>query len=711
MKSLKKKLLCTILCMAMSCSVTLSANLDFEQFYNAGQQALAQYQYSTAIDAFKQALMINYLDNSARIGLINSYLARGTYLANKDKNWEGAANDYRSALFYLKYYPSSQDEQNSAQVISNSMENLNQCFGVLKYDSSPKNRYETAKNLRFQREFAAAGYEFAQASIDPSLKKDCYRQIASIMNVRKNFAKSAEYYQKAIAVDPNDPELRLRHAEILDKLGQNDDAVKEYNLALANGSDDPELLYNLERLYRKKLDQTPNDANALTNLGAILQKENKYDDALKYYMQATQLDPTNVTTKLNVGTLYQQKQQYDAAIGAYDSILFLYPQHVQANLYKAQCLAAMGRKDDALQGFKRVLVNDPSNKQVKAQVFDILKTTMTPAQMIDFMRQNGTLDQGTISDLYDYAIDLHKQKKFDDAIACYKEVLKIKTDSPEIYVNLAIAYKQKGDTTQATQILQNAKTKFPSNKQIADALKSINQEAIAGKFDDASQAFNSGDYQKALATYQSVQPPTFDSLNGIAACYKALNNDAQAIEYYKKALALHQDSDIAYYIGVLYSEKEDWANSKVYVKKALAINPNNTKAKDLLASVVEQANIKVVDNAIDLYDKANYAESLKLLNQVLAEDPKNAYALYYRGLIYDVDKKYTLAITDYKKAIQYKSDLSIIYYLLAIDYDCLSQFKNALMNYKKYVAKTTESNDYKKYAESRISALKKYEGS
>lgn len=711
MKNLKNKFLCTIFCLAVSYSISMAANEDFAQYYNAGQQALTQYQYSTAIDSFKNALMINYLDNSARIGLINSYLARGTYLANTDKNWEGAANDYRSALFYLKYYASGQDEQNSAQVISNSVQNLDQCLNILKYDKSGKNRYETAKALRFQGELAAAGYEFGQAAADPSFKKDSYRQIASILNVRKNYPKSSEFYQKAILVDPNDPELRLKHAEILDKLEQNDEAVKEYNVALANGSDDPELLFALERLYRKKLEQTPNDANAITNLGAILQKENKYDDALKYYMQSTQLDPTNVTTRLDVGTLYQQKQQYDAAIQAYDSILFLYPQHAQATLYKSQCLAALGKKDDALEGFKKVLANDPSNKQVKAQVFDILKTTMTPSQMIVFLRQNGTLDQGTISDLYDYAVDLHKQQKFDDAIACYQEVLKIKTDSPEIYVNLAIAYKQKGDTAQSTQILQNAKAKFPSNKQIADALQSIKQETIADKFDDASQAYNSGDYQKALLTYQSVQPPTFDSLNGIAACYKALNNDAQAIEYYKKALAVHQDSDVAYYIGVLYSEKEDWENSKFFAKKALAINPGNTKAKELLCSVIEQINIKIVDNAIDLYDKANYPASLKLLNQVLLEDPKNAYALYYRGLIYDVDKKFTLAIADYKKAIQYKSDLSIIYYLLAIDYDSLSQFKNALMNYKKYVAKTTESNDYKTYAESRISALKKYEGS
>lgn len=702
-----KKFLSIIFCLFLTCS---AVKADFAEHYDLAQQYLSQYQYSSAISEFKKALRINYLDDSARIGLINSYLARGTYFANKDKDWGSAANDYRAALFYLRYYPSSnQDVQNSMQAISNSTQNLNQCLAMQKFDTSPKSRYEKAKDLRLQGLFPEAGYEFAQALSDESLRKNAYEQIADMMNVLGNNQKCNEYLQKAIALDPNNAVLRLKSARILDKLGQNDAAVKEYNYALANGGDDPEILYSLERIYRQKLTESPNDAATITNLGAILQKQNKFDEALQYYSQASQLDPTNVTTRLNVGTLYQQKKSYDSAIAAYDSILLLYPNHLEANLYKAQCLAAMGQNTQALEAFNKVLSIDPNNKEVKNQIFDTLKATMTPAEIMAYMSKNPAGDKSTIDNMYDYAIELHKQNKLDDAIAYYKEVLRVKADNPEVYINLAIAYKQENDLAHAKQVLQDAKIKFPNNSQIADNLKSIAQEAVAGKFDEASQAYNSGDYQKALAIYQAIQPPNFDSLSGIAASYKGLNNDNLAIEYYKKALAINQNSDVAYYIGVLYSEKENWGNSKIYLKKALSINPHNTKAKDLLGTVVEQTNIKLVDNAIAFYDKGNYAEALKIINQVLTESPKNAYALYYRGLIYDVEKKYALALLDYKKAIQSSSELTIIYYLMALDYDNLAQYKNALINYKKYVSLTAENNEYKTYSQSRIKELKKYE--
>lgn len=706
MKNLRKKVFCTISCLIVACS---AANADFGEHYNAAQQYMSQYQYSSAIIEFKKALRINYLDDSARIGLVNSYLARGTYSANKDKNWESAANDYRAALFYLKYYPDPQDVQNSAQAIENATGNLNQCLSMAKFDTTGKSRYKKGQELRLEGFFPEAGYEFEQSLSDPSIRKNSYEQIADVMKVLGNDPKCADYYQKAIALNPDNAGLRLKHARVLDKLGKNDDAAKEYNYALANGGDDPEILYSLERIYRQKLALTPTDPNTITNLGAILQKQNKYDDALQYYNQASQLDPTNVTTRLNVGTLYQQKKSYDAAIAAYDSILFLYPNNVEANLYKAQCLAAIGKNDLAISGFKTVLNLDPNNKAAKDQIYDITKSTMTPAQFMAYLSQNAATNKNAANDMYDYAIELHKQNKFDDAILCYKEVLKIKTDNPEVYVNLAIAYKQKNNAEQAKQILKDAKIKFPNNKQIADNLKALTDEAVAGTFDDASKAYNSGDFQKALAAYQSVQPPSFDSLSGIAACYKGLNNDTKALEYYQKAFAISPNSDVAYYIGVLFSEKENWISSKFYLQKALALNPNNQKAKDLIASVIEQVNVKLVDDGIALYDKAEYTKALAVFNQVLASDPKNAYSYYYKGLIQDANKKYTLAIGEYQKAIKYNSQLSIVYYLMALDYDSLTQYTTALTNYKKYVAATTEDNEYKKYSQSRIKELARYE--
>lgn len=702
-----KKFLGIIFCLFFNFHMVFA---DFARHYELGQQYLSQFQYSSAILEFRSALRINYLDNSARVGLINSYLARGTYYANNEKDWEAAANDYRAALFYLKYYSTQQDAENSTPAIANATYNLNTCLSAARFSNTPQSRYQKAKELRENGNFAEAGYEFAQTLTEPLLRKSSLEQLADIMKILGNDPKAADYYQKAVAMDDSDPGLRLKYARVLDRLGQSDLAVQEYNFALSRCNDDPEILFALERIYRQKLMQTPNDAEVMANLGAILQKQNKFDEALQYYTQSGQLNPSNFTTRINVGTLYQQKKNYDAAIAAYDSVLVLYPDNKEANLFKAQCLAAKGVNSEAVSLYKKVLNMDPTNQEIKNQIVELLKTTMTPSEMLSYLQKELMSDSGALDTMYSYAIELHKQKKYDDAILFYQEVLKSRASNPEIYVNLAICYRQKNDLKQALLVLQNAKNRFPANKQIIDNIASLQEEESSTKIEKAYEYYKNNDFQNALSAYMEINPPTFESLSGMAICYKSLNNNDKAIELYKKAFDLDaSNSDVAYYIGVLYSEKEDWANAKFYLKKALSINKENIKAQDLYQSVVEQANIKLMDTAISYYEKADYINSQRIINQILTDDAKNAYAYYYRGLINDEYKKYALALADYKKAIQYSPELTVVYYLMALDYDALMQYKNALLNYKKYVSVTSEENEYKKYSLTRIKELKQYE--
>lgn len=681
---------------------------SFKEHYDLGQQYLTNYQYSGAITEFKSALRINYLDNSARIGLINSYLARSTHYANKEKNWEKAADDLRAALFYMVYYPTKDKAQNSAAYIPQTTSNLNKCLQIMKFDTSPKSRFEKAKQLRAEGNFAAAGYEFNQTLSDKELIKDAFEQTGDIMKLLGNDPKAAEFYKKAVTVDPTNIALRLNYAKILDKLGDNNAAVEEYNYILTKNTDNKEVLYSLERIYKKKLEENPNDADITSNLGAIMQKQGKMEDALAYYQKAEYIDPSNINTRLNVGTLHQQKGDYRTAITAYDSILILYPDNVNANLYKAQCQAALGDNKAAISSFKKVLALDPANSYAQSQMFDVLKTSMTTEQFVDYVKKN--MSKSNPADIiYNYALDLHKQEKLSDAINLYNEVIKMNTTNPEVYVNLAIAQSQSKNYEQALATLNSAEQKFPGNNVIKNAIKSISNEATDTKLAKAAEFFNNKDYQNAINEYLKIQPPTADSMLGVASAYQNLNDIENSITYYKKALDLKPtDSNIAYYIGILYAEKEDLTNSKAYLEKAIALNKNNTQAIDYLKSVSEQINISQLDNAISLYDNGKYQESKAILTQLITKDAKNAYAYYYLGMIADAENNKNEAINYYKKAINADSNMHIVNYMIAVDYDTMEQYKYAYQYYLAYAGSNAEDNEYKEYAKTRAEELKDY---
>ena len=149
-------------------------------------------------------------------------------------------------------------------------------------------------------------------------------------------------------------------------------------------------------------------------------------------------------------------------------------------------------------------------------------------------------------------------------------------------------------------------------------------------------------------------------------------------------------------------------NAQSYADLALSLNPDHLQAKELKQSIEQNQTSETLQTAIDLFDNEKYTESLAKLNQVISKDGNNSYALYYRGMIYDTQKQYQKAIDDYKKALENNQELGIINYLIAVDYDTMSQFKNAYSYYKTFVNSYTEDDDYKKYSQTRLEELKDY---
>ena len=685
--------------------LTNCAHAGFKEHFDLGQQYLSNYQYSGAITEFKNALRINYLDNSARIGLINSCISRATYYGNTERNYAKAADDYRSALFYMQYYPLKISSQ---QYIPQVTANLNTRLSQINFDRSPQNRFNTAKQLRAEGNFAAAAYEFNQALADRSLQKESFEQVGDIMKLLGNNQKAGEYYRKAIAVAPDNSPLRLSYAKILDTLGNEDAAVAEYNYILSKTSDNREILYSLERIYKKKLEKSPTDADITANLGAIMQKQGNFDAALMYYQKSESLNPSNINTRLNVGTLYQQKGDNRTAIKAYDSVLILYPDNVNANLYKAQANAALGDTRAAMDGYKKVLALDPANTEAQTQMLGLVKGSMSTSQFIDYVKKN-MANSNPAELFYNYALDLHKQNKLSDAISMYKEAIKLNPQNPEMYANLAVAQNQSGDAESALATLKSATTKFPANAQVKEVLTSVTNDMINSKLSKAAEFYNKRDYKNAITEYSKITPATLDSLLGIASSYQAMGNLENAIEYYNKASNLKPtDSDIPYYIAVIYSETNDWDNAKAYLDKSLSIDKNNQKSAEFLKTVEEQINLDALNTAISHYEAQKYDEALPILNQLLQSDNSNSYAYYYRGMIYDTQEKRKEAISDFKKAYELNKDFEIVNYLIAADYDALEQFKDAYSYYNKYANSKAQDDEYKQYAKARAEELKQY---
>ena len=706
---MKKIFLLLVLVSFFQCAVNAETVYDDNYVENPnyvqGTKYLQNSQYSSAINEFKKAVRANYNDVSALVGLSNAYNLRAAYYNNTAKNVTAAISDIKSALFFVKYFAGG-SVASSAQSILAMEKNL----ATLESTSAAMNdatKLKNAKNERIKGEFAASAYDYYQLLNAGKYKTEANIALGDIYNIFNRPDKAISFYKNASMAAQNDTDVHLKLARTYEQLNDFSSSLKEYEYALNSSDERDDILGALERIWQKKVDENSKDAEAHANLGVVLQKEKRYQEALTEYKKAETLNPANINTRINIATLYQEQKNYSAALDVYNSVLQSQPKNTNVLVSKAECLKELKRNEEAEETYKTVLNLDPKNAAAKTQLFELVKETMPADKVLDYMYQNLQNSPLTADSCYEFAYELHKANKLDDAIVYYNQTIKLDKNNADAYINLSQVYRQKADYAKALEIIKQAGVIAPENALVKKQYDVIAKEYGANNLNLASNAYESGDYQKAIEMYKKIDPPTADSLMGIAASYQSLNNKEQAIEYYKKAMnADSKNAELPYYIAALYADSNDMNNAKTYIEMALSKNPASSNIKEMAKYINAKLSEDVLTQAVDMYDKQKYNEAIALFDKVLKLDSENASVYYYRALSYDALNNYQKAVTDYKSVLKYAPDMVIAYYSLGVDYDSMGNYQSAKQNYQKYVELATQDDEYKKYAQSRISEIK-----
>ncbi len=684
---------------------------ESDVYYKKGMEFYEQNQYSKAINMLEKALKLTPERIKTRTNLAVIYINRGTYYFNKKSKYENAASDYRKAIYYLKYdgyKPTSNIANKNLRIAEKNLKNI---LSVLNYNTDKNSRFKRAKALRGEGKFKEAIVEFQEAlrrnRSDPEINEalgDMYKALQ-----KKKLA--VHYYREAVLKKQGDPGLHLKYAKMLQDLGNNDLAVKEFNLALNMGNDTQknEILKTLENIWIQKIKQNARDASAHMNLGVVLQKEHNLNGALREYKIAESINPNDVTTRLNLGTLYQAKKQYRVAIKAYNTILQVKPNYNLAHYYKGTVLRDTGRLKGAIQEFQTVLRQNP-NYKAKEALFETVKLFKNPNDIINILSTFARNNPHDPVAQFKYAFYLHSINRFDEAMEYYQRTLKADPAYTDAYLNIASLYKQKNQIPLAIAILKKGLKVMPNNKKINNMITLIKSEAATVRYQYALKLHTEGKYQEAIKEYQNIiqiSEPDSDLYVNLGAAYQALKDNDKAIEAYKKAIEINDGNSTAYYyMGTAYFKEKDYEKALTSYQKALAINPDDKNIKQAIDSSKQVMTNKILEKGINEYNDGKYEQALLTFNTALITAPKDADIYYQRGMVYDTLKKYPLAISDYKHAIMYNPALDIAYYSMAVDYDSLKNYSEAKKWYEKFINESDNQDDeYVKYSKQRLTQL------
>lgn len=127
-------------------------------------------------------------------------------------------------------------------------------------------------------------------------------------------------------------------------------------------------LVQAEQLFRQALKMDPNNArNALlfSNLGTVLKRMGRTDEAIEAYTMALNITPYSTAMLLNRGTLYLDKGLDSKAYVDFCNVIDLIPENIEARLYRAYIYMQRREYKEARIDYNVIVGKEPSHKAAR----------------------------------------------------------------------------------------------------------------------------------------------------------------------------------------------------------------------------------------------------------------------------------------------------------------------------------------------------------
>jgi tetratricopeptide (TPR) repeat protein len=155
-----------------------------------------------------------------------------------------------------------------------------------------------------------------------------------VLPTDEGYTKAREAAEKAIAIDPE-------NGRAYSTLAWNyDNYLGDYVTAAG--------------YYEKALALAPNDDKVLNGVATLLQTLGRYDEAIAIYRKLTERDPINATPFNNLGVVYINTRDFEAATAAFDKALALSPDMLLARIYRGYLFYVNGNNEDYLEAFAQL---------------------------------------------------------------------------------------------------------------------------------------------------------------------------------------------------------------------------------------------------------------------------------------------------------------------------------------------------------------------
>ena len=496
--------------------------------------------------------------------------------------------------------------------------------------------------------------------------------------------KAIEEYRQAIEADPTSGYLTAGLAELYAKTGRIRDAVLEAQDILKRDPNNIEARKLLGRIYLR----------SLGDMQASNGSQNVLKLAIEQYEQIVKIEPDSVDDRLLLGRLYRLNNDLQKAENEFKTAVKLQPDSEEA----VTTLAYLYNEEGDTARATQVLSAIPEAGR-SAKLYSALGYTYEQQKQyknaITAYRRAIELDRDNLDAIRGLAQNLMNDGQTDAALEQYKVIADANPEDAQTYVRMADIYRKQSKYDLALENLKKAESMVQDSIEVPYSMAAVYQ--AQGRFEEAEQVLQNllkktekpdGSYSQSDRNNRAV------FLERLGSIYREQGNTQQAVETFRKMLALGDENAVRGYQQIIdsYREAKQWPQATTVAKEAVQKLPNNRDLRMVLDGQLADAGepdkaLKDVRSMLkggaedrDVYitlaqmntrlKRWNDAEeALDKAEQLSSKPDEKEYVYFLRGSTYERQKKYDQAEEMFRKVLavnpQNTMTLNYLGYMLA----------------------------------------------
>jgi tetratricopeptide (TPR) repeat protein len=312
-----------------------------------------------------------------------------------------------------------------------------------------------------------------------------YRNLAAICGSQAKFSELIKLLNKALELNPNDPEVHFNLGIALQQQGDLTSAIDS---------------------YQKAVQLKINFPDAHFRLGNAQQLKGSLNAAITAYKTAIQLKHDFPDAHNNLGAAFQERGNLNAAIASYKTALRLKPDFLEAHVNCGNALKDKYCLIGAMAAYKEALQLKPDSPEAHNGIGCVHKEKNELTRAIISFKKAIRLKPNYPEAFNNLGNALKDKDDLTAAIASYKTAIQLRPKFADAYNNLGVALQENSNLTSAIASFNKAIELEPDNSE-------------AHLYSSLAMLLN-GEYEKGWEKYEwrNMQKGTVSTIHAVPNC-------------------------------------------------------------------------------------------------------------------------------------------------------------------------------------------------